>query len=67
MAIHVSRKQPFHETKIKGVQLPVGMIIRDLNSSAANVTEQLSQGKKNNEEEDEEDEDDVDETSEEIN
>ena len=47
--------------------LPVGMIIRDLNSIAANVNEQLSQGKKNNEEEDEEDEDDVDETSEEIN
>ena len=47
--------------------LPVGMIIRDLNSIAANVNEQLSQGKKNNEEEDEDDEDDVDETSEEIN
>ena len=47
--------------------LPVGMIIRDLNSIAANVNEQLSQRKKNNEEEDEDDEDDVDETSEEIN
>ncbi len=47
--------------------LPVGMIIRDLNSIASNVNEQLSQEKKNNEEEDEEDEDDVDETSEEIN
>ena len=47
--------------------LPVGMIIRDLNSIAANVKEQLSQEKKNNEEDDEDEEDDVDETSEEIN
>ena len=47
--------------------LPVGMIIRDLNSIAANVNEQLSQEKKNNEDEEDEDEDDVDETSEEIN
>jgi len=47
--------------------LPVGMIIRDLNSIATNVNEQLSQGKKKNEEEDEEEEDDVDETSEGIN
>ena len=47
--------------------LPVGMIIRDLNSIATNVNEQLSQGKKKYEEEDEEEEDDVDETSEGIN
>ena len=51
--------------------LPVGMIIRDLNSIATNVKEQLSQEKKNNEEEEEDDDEedfaDADETSEVIN
>tara|TARA_B100001094_G_scaffold258111_1_gene257813 strand:+ start:66 stop:497 length:432 start_codon:yes stop_codon:yes gene_type:complete len=49
--------------------IPVGMVIRDLNSIATNVNAQLSQtDKKNNEEEEDDDEDDdVDETSEVIN